>query len=248
MPAETPFPAAERSRGLLILAQRFSQITTRKCSSWGWKSCDGRRAARAHQAQQGCAGRAGWDRLRLGADGAAWKSSCRPHRSTGAIPQVPSPKKQPLRALVLASRPQTASRLGNGERLLQEPAPEPRGTKGAHPGRGCGKPQGQEGIWRLQIPLGRSQGAQPGLQPLGVLTAGVQQGGREGRRSFLVSGKPSRKRSRRGGGAAGAPQSCLFTGEKNQCSKYQVGPHPPRRASHNKSHPWAELLSMTRSR
>lgn len=166
MPAETPFPAAERSWGLLILAQRFSQIATRKCSSWGWKSCDGWRAARAHQAQQGCAGRAGWDRLRLGADGAAWKSSCRPHRSTGGIPQVPSPKKQPLRALVLASRPQTASRLGNGERLLQEPAPEPRGTKGAHPGGGCGKPRGQEGIWRLQIPLGRSQGAQPGLQPL----------------------------------------------------------------------------------
>lgn len=37
-------------------------------------------------------------------------------------------------------------------------------------------------------------------------------------------------------------------GKKNQCSKYQVGPHPPRRASHNKSHPWVELLSMMRSR
>lgn len=138
------------------------------------KSCDGWRCARVHRApvavaQQRCSGRARSDRLRLGDDGAAWKSSCRPHRSTEAVPQVPSPKKQPRHAPVLASKPQTASRLGNGERLLQEPALEPRGTKGAHPGGGCGKPQGQEGIWCLQIPLRRSQGAQPGLQPLRVL-------------------------------------------------------------------------------
>lgn len=229
------------------MAQRFSQITTRKCSSWGWKSCDGWRAARAHQAQQGCAGRAGWDRLRLGADGAAWKSSCRPHRSTGTSHKYRLRRSSPSMLWSWPADPKRPRDWGMEKDSCRNQPRSQEGPKehiqveaaGSHGDRrefGVSKFL-WEGAKELSLDSNPS-----------VLTAGVQQGGREGRRSFLVSGKPSRKRSRRGGGAASAPRSCLFTGEKNECSMYQVGPHPPRRASHNKSHPWAELLSMTRSR
>lgn len=56
--------------------------------------------------------------------------------STEAVPQVTSSKKQPLYAVVLASRHQMSSWPWSGERLLQEPAPEPTGTEAAdHGGR-----------------------------------------------------------------------------------------------------------------
>lgn len=51
----------------------------------------------------------GTGRQRMGNDGTTWKSFCRPPHSREAVPQVTSPKKQPLYAVVLASRHQMSS-------------------------------------------------------------------------------------------------------------------------------------------
>lgn len=72
--------------------------------------------------------------------------SADPLPSREGVPQVTSPKKQHLYAVVLASRHQMSSWLWSGKRLLQEPAPEPVETEAAHHGGGHMSPQWQEGI------------------------------------------------------------------------------------------------------